>query len=147
MNALNTAKQTCRICGCTDDDRGGCIEKTGAPCFWIEDDLCSACLTEAYPDKAAMPAITHNTIYAVLLLFIFTNGAVIRKLEIDGKTGYAVLADLENCENKFPKFSPAERESRRTFLKTFALKVFPSEKGARGYCRRHRITVNRFERI
>lgn len=33
----------CRICGCTDDDCRQCIEKTGEPCYWVEDDLCSAC--------------------------------------------------------------------------------------------------------
>jgi hypothetical protein len=36
----------CRVCGCTDDDCSGCIERTGEPCFWIEDDLCSACSGE-----------------------------------------------------------------------------------------------------
>lgn len=38
--------QTCRICGCTDDDCSQCIEKTGDACYWIEDDLCSACTGE-----------------------------------------------------------------------------------------------------
>jgi hypothetical protein len=33
----------CRICGCADDDCHQCIEKTGEPCFWVEEDLCSAC--------------------------------------------------------------------------------------------------------
>lgn len=33
----------CRVCGCTDDDCSQCIEKTGNPCYWIEEDLCSAC--------------------------------------------------------------------------------------------------------
>ena len=32
---LGTEPQVCRDCGC--------IERTGEPCFWIEDDLCSAC--------------------------------------------------------------------------------------------------------
>ena len=40
---LGTEPQVCRDCGCTDDDCRGCIERTGEPCFWIEDDLCSAC--------------------------------------------------------------------------------------------------------
>ena len=35
--------QTCRSCGCTDDDCSGCIEATGEPCTWVERDLCSAC--------------------------------------------------------------------------------------------------------
>lgn len=33
----------CRKCGCTDTDCAGCIERTGAPCSWVERDLCSAC--------------------------------------------------------------------------------------------------------
>lgn len=46
----------CRGCGCTDHDCGGCIERTGQPCGWVEDDLCSACgdaMCEAVP--AAVP--------------------------------------------------------------------------------------------
>lgn len=35
----------CRVCGCTDVDCSQCIEKTGQPCTWVEDDLCSACQT------------------------------------------------------------------------------------------------------
>ncbi|MEN6421290.1 MAG: hypothetical protein ABFD76_05025 [Smithella sp.] len=34
----------CRVCGCTDDDCSQCIERTGKPCYWVEDDLCSACV-------------------------------------------------------------------------------------------------------
>jgi hypothetical protein len=33
----------CRVCGCTDDDCSGCIERTGVPCHWVKEDLCSAC--------------------------------------------------------------------------------------------------------
>jgi hypothetical protein len=53
-------KRKCRICGCTDDDCRQCIEKTGMPCFWIEEDLCSACLNEAYPDESMIPAETQK---------------------------------------------------------------------------------------
>ena len=35
----------CRACGCHDMDCWQCIEKTGAPCHWEEEDLCSACVT------------------------------------------------------------------------------------------------------
>jgi hypothetical protein len=38
--------RTCRVCGCTDDDCRQCINKTGEPCSWIENDLCSACEIE-----------------------------------------------------------------------------------------------------
>lgn len=33
----------CRECGCTDLSCDGCIERTGFPCSWVEEDLCSAC--------------------------------------------------------------------------------------------------------
>jgi len=42
---MNEKKRKCRICGCTDGDCRRCIEKTGQPCSWVEDDLCSACKT------------------------------------------------------------------------------------------------------
>jgi ParB/RepB/Spo0J family partition protein len=38
------AVRTCRKCGCTEDDCSQCIEKTGRPCHWIAEDLCSACI-------------------------------------------------------------------------------------------------------
>lgn len=34
----------CRKCGCTDADCSGCIQRTGAPCYWIKPGLCSACV-------------------------------------------------------------------------------------------------------
>ena len=40
----------CRICGCSDDDCLECIECTGEPCRWVEDDLCSACAAEREAD-------------------------------------------------------------------------------------------------
>jgi hypothetical protein len=37
------AARRCRVCGCTDGDCRQCIEATGMPCVWVEEDLCSAC--------------------------------------------------------------------------------------------------------
>lgn len=37
--------RACRICGCTDADCRQCIKRTGSPCYWVEEDLCSACAT------------------------------------------------------------------------------------------------------
>lgn len=34
----------CRVCGCTDADCSGCIDRTGEPCHWVAADLCSACV-------------------------------------------------------------------------------------------------------
>lgn len=39
----NFDEQACRVCGCTDDDCSGCVERTGVPCHWVDWDLCSAC--------------------------------------------------------------------------------------------------------
>lgn len=36
--------QKCRVCGC--EDLNACWdERSGTPCFWVEEDLCSACAT------------------------------------------------------------------------------------------------------
>jgi hypothetical protein len=40
--------RVCRVCKCTDDDCSQCVAKTGAPCFWYEPDLCSACAPKAF---------------------------------------------------------------------------------------------------
>jgi len=37
------AVRFCRVCGCTDNDCRGCVERTGRPCYWVRPDLCSAC--------------------------------------------------------------------------------------------------------
>src|SRR6186713_436062 len=44
--AIEAEPRKCRVCGCTDDDCRQCIEATGSPCSWVEDDLCSACQAE-----------------------------------------------------------------------------------------------------
>ena len=36
----------CRLCGCTDDDCFDCYMKTGEPCHWVEEDLCSSCAAQ-----------------------------------------------------------------------------------------------------
>lgn len=41
---LRRSERRCRVCGCADDNCSQCIKKTGAPCHWVEEDLCSACL-------------------------------------------------------------------------------------------------------
>lgn len=41
MPAAKEPERHCRICGCTDEE--ACWD-TGSPCYWIEPDLCSACV-------------------------------------------------------------------------------------------------------
>ena len=47
LDAIGEEPRRCRICGCTDSDCRQCIEKTGFPCHWAQEDLCSACVGEA----------------------------------------------------------------------------------------------------
>lgn len=51
-----TEVRRCRVCGCTDDDCSQCIEATGEPCHWVEDDLCSRCAGESAEDNEDDPA-------------------------------------------------------------------------------------------
>jgi hypothetical protein len=44
MPMVGAAKRSCRVCGCTEEDCSGCVERTGQPCWWAEPDLCSACV-------------------------------------------------------------------------------------------------------
>ena len=39
-------KGECKLCGCTDLDCSQCVDKTGVPCFWMDEDkdICSACV-------------------------------------------------------------------------------------------------------
>ena len=43
VNELGAGPRRCRVCGCTDADCSPCIARTGAPCWWVAADLCSAC--------------------------------------------------------------------------------------------------------
>jgi hypothetical protein len=45
----------CRVCGCTDNDCRQCIEKTGQPCHWVEEDLCSACVPVKQKSSLYLP--------------------------------------------------------------------------------------------
>lgn len=48
--------RSCRVCGCTEDDCSQCIERTGEPCHWVEDDLCSACIEQTAKAKKGRKA-------------------------------------------------------------------------------------------
>ena len=38
--------RSCRVCGCTEINCNQCVEATGEPCHWVEQDLCSRCQKE-----------------------------------------------------------------------------------------------------
>jgi hypothetical protein len=47
VDRLGAGPRRCRVCGCTDADFRQCVERTGAACFWVAADVCSACATDA----------------------------------------------------------------------------------------------------
>jgi len=63
---MKEEKKKCRICGCVDGDCRQCIERTGRPCYWIEDDLCSACKTTVV-SLASIKGGTGKTHIAILV--------------------------------------------------------------------------------
>jgi hypothetical protein len=36
----------CKLCGCTEEDCRRCIQRTGGPCMWVNEErtICSACV-------------------------------------------------------------------------------------------------------
>jgi|GEM_PF-1401039 len=56
-------ERACRICGCTDADCSQCIDKTGEPCSWVGQNLCSRCADEMEEAEDA-PAQDLNRIYS-----------------------------------------------------------------------------------
>jgi hypothetical protein len=52
--------RSCRVCGCTEDDCSGCIERTGEPCYWVTADLCSACAPSSFSPTDAMHEIANR---------------------------------------------------------------------------------------
>ena len=44
----------CRVCGCTDADCKSCVEATGWPCAWLDEEhtICSRCVDEWQADES-----------------------------------------------------------------------------------------------
>jgi chromosome partitioning protein len=59
-------KRKCRVCGCTEGDCRQCVERTGMPCHWVEEDLCSACKTTVV-SLASIKGGTGKTNIAIFL--------------------------------------------------------------------------------
>jgi len=61
------SERKCRICGCTDNNCQQCIEKTGKPCHWIADDLCSTCANENQLFKDVINGLNDDQIISEIL--------------------------------------------------------------------------------
>ena len=76
----------CRICGCVDGDCRQCVEKTGHPCYWVEDDLCSACKTTVVSFASIKGGTGKSSIVICLANY----------LAIKGKRVLLIDSDLNN---------------------------------------------------
>lgn len=47
-----TPTRKCRVCGCSDENCAVCVARTGAPCHWVEPNLCSACVGQGVDYEA-----------------------------------------------------------------------------------------------
>lgn len=91
--------RSCRVCGCTDDDCSGCVEATGAPCWWVEPDLCSRCDgsgpfsgdVEGEPDTATVGALLRGEARPMATLADKREAALIM---LEGTSARAVAAAL-----------------------------------------------------
>jgi len=79
-------EKKCRICGCTDVDCRQCVERTGKPCYWVEEDLCSACKTTVV-SLASIKGGTGKTHIAILIA---------RRLAASGYKVLLIDCDLNN---------------------------------------------------
>ena len=53
LAAAREPPRICRVCACTERNCGGCIDRTGERCHWVEEDLCSACVGAEGPRQPA----------------------------------------------------------------------------------------------
>ena len=76
-------KRKCRICGCTDDDCRQCIKKTGKPCYWVENDLCSACKTTVVTFASIKGGVGRTNIVICLAKCIAAAGKRVLLIDCD----------------------------------------------------------------
>lgn len=71
MNQTGAKSGTCQVCGCTEDDCSGCIEKTGGPCQWIDEEktICSACVGEIDQREKITYNLSHIEAHALCAAF------------------------------------------------------------------------------
>lgn len=76
----------CRRCLCTDGNCLACVERTGAPCTWVQRDLCSACEgLDPKPDhnaKMALYAVLPKILHSGFFLGSFVPGTILLRPEV-----------------------------------------------------------------
>jgi predicted patatin/cPLA2 family phospholipase len=80
---------------------------------------------------------------AAILLFAVTNGVMIKEAAFNGKNHFAIIVDFEKDEET-KESSDLKESIKKKYgdLKNIAIKIFPTKKGALGFCRRKKYTIS-----
>lgn len=73
------SERKCRSCGCTTMNCRGCIAKTGGPCWWVEADRCSACVSRFDAIASLLTSLGDQALnvsraHSVVMLFVDRDG-------------------------------------------------------------------------
>ena len=104
--------RSCRLCGCTDLDCRGCIERTGEPCYWVERDLCSAC--ESTKAKTPEHSVCEVHVNGVVMATAVVSNSLVLDYGAAGVNPLIPLLrrmadDLEKTEMPYAPLLPSSR--------------------------------------
>jgi chromatin remodeling complex protein RSC6/RNA polymerase-binding transcription factor DksA len=133
----------CRVCGCTKYNCKQCIEKTGSPCTWVEEDLCSACqerpAVKVIDERASSSEVVPEIIAAPVPIDFFhaissrVSGDVEMTIRIMQKEGKMTVG-LFPCDLKIPPVNKSGYPSNLD--ETFLTDIFDKVKDTPGFITR-----------
>jgi len=97
----NRETQKCRVCGCVGEGCRQCVEKTGIPCHWVEEDLCSACRTTVVAFASIKGGVGRTNIVICLAKCLAAAGK--RVLLIDSDLNNSLSFHFIKDENEMEK--------------------------------------------
>jgi hypothetical protein len=53
LRMIDPITDQCAVCDCTENDCSQCVERTGEPCYWAREGVCSACADRMVPHPRA----------------------------------------------------------------------------------------------
>ena len=82
--------RACRVCGCTDADCSGCVERTGHPCWWVEAPVRLRRALNSYRGVADVSLDRLDRLLGALLLLEDPRVAPCIEISVDGARRLAV---------------------------------------------------------
>lgn len=92
QSAADAAVRNCRVCGCSDIDCSACILRTGAPCLWVREDLCSACATLEQLLERSLEMVRAGASLVELGPLVAAQAQLVLGLRDDGASGAGEVA-------------------------------------------------------